>query len=332
MPASIHAGGGAPGTPAGFGGGRGGAARANPAWAASKASATSARTLHVTSTSPVHRRVTVTCAAARTGEGSPERGAEHGSMRAIKLPIAAFVAAACSASPAWASELIARNATDVRLEVNQAGTGAALLSRQGQAAPRARLGSDERGAFGVRAAAGDVPPRLLGRLGRVPPAGVEDVRERLRAGAARPALARRCVPRSRRLVLGRAELAADASRVRHARRPRPRRVGAAALALVGAAAEARGAVRLDVPPLPSDLRPADVSRPRGLRLRPHAEGRTARRLRPEHLRRHARLRVRPGLAAGERLPHAPARREGSATGSTRTATGRQAAACATAPR
>ena len=38
----------------------------------------------------------------------------------------AMAAVACSASPAWGSELIARNATDVRLEVNPAGT--AMLS------------------------------------------------------------------------------------------------------------------------------------------------------------------------------------------------------------
>ena len=265
------------------------------------------------------------------GKRSQTPGAEHGSSACARNSlIAVAVAAACSASPAWGSELIARNATDVRLEVNRRRHRAPLLSRPGQAAPRARLGSDERRAFGVRATAGDVPARLLGRLGRVPPAGVEDIRERVRACAARPALARHCMPRSRRLVLGRPELAADAARVRHGRRPGPRRVGAAAFALVGAAAEARGAVRLDVPPLPSDLRPADVSRSRGLRLQPHAEGRAARRLRPEHLRRHARLRVRPRLAAGERLPHASGRREGSATASIRMATGRRAAACATA--
>ncbi len=44
----------------------------------------------------------------------------------MRIAIAAMAAFACSASPAWGSELIARNATDVRLEVNRAGQ--ALLS------------------------------------------------------------------------------------------------------------------------------------------------------------------------------------------------------------
>jgi len=44
----------------------------------------------------------------------------------MKLVVAVAVAAACSAGPAWGSELIARNATDVRLEVNR--DGIALLT------------------------------------------------------------------------------------------------------------------------------------------------------------------------------------------------------------
>jgi hypothetical protein len=42
-------------------------------------------------------------------------------MRVTRIAIAAMAAVACSASPAWGSELVARNATDVRLEVNRAG-------------------------------------------------------------------------------------------------------------------------------------------------------------------------------------------------------------------
>ena len=40
-------------------------------------------------------------------------------MRAMKLAIGAAVAAACSASPAGGSQLIARDATDVRLQVDR---------------------------------------------------------------------------------------------------------------------------------------------------------------------------------------------------------------------
>ena len=55
-------------------------------------------------------------------------------MRAMKLAIAAAVAVACSASPAWGSQLITRNATDVRLQVDR--TGKALLSYRAGGASR----------------------------------------------------------------------------------------------------------------------------------------------------------------------------------------------------
>ena len=58
-------------------------------------------------------------------------------------------------------------------------------------------------------------------------------------------------------------------------------------------------------PLPPPVREAHLRRQARVRLLGVACRLTARRLRPEHLRRHVRLALREGLAAGERVPRSP---------------------------
>ena len=85
------------------------------------------------------------------------------------------------------------------------------------------------------------------------------------------------------------------------------------------------ATGLVVPSLPPPLRPTDVPRQAGLRIPLDAVRRSPRRVRTEHLRRHARLGVRRRLEAREQLPRAqpgrdvllrllPARGEGNRPG------------------
>ena len=81
-----------------------------------------------------------------------------------------------------------------------------------------------------------------------------------------------------------------------------------ALALARSAIRPRDLERLVVPALPPSLRAPHLSGRRRLRLRVDPLRRAARHVRPERLRRHARLGVRRGLEAGEQLPDAPAHR------------------------
>ena len=72
---------------------------------------------------------------------------------------------------------------------------------------------------------------------------------------------------------------------------------------------ARGVDRLGLRrPLPPSLRTPDLRGTAGVRLS-HARRLTARRLRPQHLRRHVQLALRQGLAPRERVPRSQADRD-----------------------
>ena len=222
------------------------------------------------------------------------------SRRAVRVPqlAATLAVVAWCAAPAAASHLITRDATDVRLQVSR--DGKALVSYRARGVARHVLAS---GAINARPSElrqppGRVPGRLLGRLRH----------SRTPAVPARPPLA----------WLVTACRAPDGSywavqswprtlpNYGALRPPGTRLLGAAALALVWAASTPRHPLRLGVQPLPADLRPSDVPRASRLRLPLDTGGRASGRLRAQHLRRHARLRLRQGLAPGELVSHAPA--------------------------
>ena len=100
--------------------------------------------------------------------------------------------------------------------------------------------------------------------------------------------------------------------------PQQIELGAAPLALLGPAPEARGVRELDVRrTLAGHLRPLHVPRPADLRLRLKRQGRPQGQVRPQPLHRHAQLGIRAGLetrVAGSSLTGAPAT---SATASSR---------------
>src|SRR5439155_4433741 len=117
----------------------------------------------------------------------------------------------------------------------------------------------------------------------------------------------RCLRRTRWVVLGSAIVAEDAAELRREAATRSGRLGAPPLPLVGGDRNPRGLERLGLRrPLPPPLRAAVVRRQAGVRLLGEPGWLAAGRLRPQHLRRHVRLALRPRLAAGERLPRSPA--------------------------
>ena len=106
------------------------------------------------------------------------------------------------------------------------------LSRPGQAAPRAGVGCDERARADSEPAPTQVQARLLGRVGHVSPAGLEGFQERMPV-LRRPAseVARGRVHSPGRLVLGAAEVAADAAELRTRTDAEAGRLGAPPVAL-----------------------------------------------------------------------------------------------------
>ena len=73
------------------------------------------------------------------------------------------------ASNASASQLVDRNASAIKLEVNAKGEALISYKAHGEAEARARLGRVERDRADAGAAAGRVQARLRRRLGQVPP-------------------------------------------------------------------------------------------------------------------------------------------------------------------
>ena len=250
----------------------------------------------------------------------------------MKIPVvtaAVLIAVAVGAPVASASQLIARNANDVALEVNRDGKALAHVSaRRAKVRRRARLGRDQRGAVRVGPAAGRRSGSTTPAAGaRSAPAGLEDVRERVHAGAR--AARRGSSPRAARPTA----------------RTGPSRAGSGRCPCTAiAAAAGRDAwelrlshwtgpvpklevqLRLDVPPLPSDLRPADVPRPRASTASARRR-RACRSTTTAATSTSTRSTPRTAPAGGGRTASSRiTRREASATASTRTATGRRAAA------
>ena len=226
----------------------------------------------------------------------------------MKIPVvtaAVLIAVAVGAPVASASQLLARNANDVAARGERQRQGARHLPVEGRGPPRARVGRRQRPAVRVGPATG----RAL--RSTTPAAGA---RSTGRSGRRSRTRAHRCDVELAWLVT--ACQASDGSywalqswqRTLHIygipTAPLARRVGASPLALDRRDREARCPLRLDVSPVPADLRPADVQGPPRLRLQPQAGRRAARRLRAEHLPRHVRLRLRKRLEARERLSHA----------------------------
>src|SRR5439155_14661780 len=108
--------------------------------------------------------------------------------------------------------------------------------------------------------------RLLGRLGHVPARRLEVVPERLRAGVPPAALGRGRVPCARRLLLGRAVVAARPPELRRRADAGPVGLGAPALPLDRRAARADRPIRVGVSPLPAALRALHVPRSARARL------------------------------------------------------------------
>ena len=202
------------------------------------------------------------------------------------------------ASTAAASELIARKATNVKLEVRETGarrccpTG--LTGGRGTCSPRARSMPGRRSP-----AASKLLSRFAGRrpvLRSRDAALASNRRSRLWSPPARPAL-----------ELGRAGVGALASELR---RPAERysdssRAPSLPLERGGGRAHAQG--RLVVQrEVAARIRQADVQGKAGLRLRILEVRRAHRPVWPQHLYRHARFRLRAGLASREQLPHAQA--------------------------
>ena len=137
------------------------------------------------------------------------------------------LALACGlAAGANASQLIDRNAHDVRLVVNA--KGEALITYTAGGKLKHVLAWDAINAIAPTRARAQVEFKLdyAGRLGQVTHAGVEDVRRQLRglrrAGAR---LEGHGLQGARRLLLGAPGLAADAAELRHRHRAARRRPG-----------------------------------------------------------------------------------------------------------
>ena len=207
--------------------------------------------------------------------------------------LSAALVAALVPVDAGASELIARNATGVRLQADA--QGRALISFRSEGQSRQLLAW---GAVNARPPSQAVPQvafqlRYGGSIG-----------SNVCGGYRRPAarLEGRRLHDTGRHPLGAPGLAADAAELRRRPDGRPGRLGAPALALVGATRAARDLDRLVVPAVPPPLRPAHVSRRRRVRLPLDPVRRAARHVRAQHLRRHVREQLRRRVAAREQLP------------------------------
>ena len=262
------------------------------------------------------RRAARLVASLERGKSLRARASDEGrAMRQLRLfvLVCALGAALAAAGSASASQLVARNASGIKLGVNAKGTALVTYSGPGQAHAPARLGRGQRApaAGQPEDQAGRVQARLLRRLAPSPP-DVEDLQERLRRlRRSRSPVAGDRLQGAERLVLGAAELADRAAG------PRPRAVArpaedlvAAPVALDGRPREARRLHGLDLRrPLPGGLRPVHLPGQGHPRLRHDQRRRADRRLRPAALPRHVQLVLRAGLAARELVRLARAARD-----------------------